>query len=86
MPELLFGITQLNVMHSDFDPSPDIDTTFRMVREAGVFDYLDKTPPASDLPAYLAASAKYGVPLLAGGWFYMIGRDEALLEQNLRLG
>ncbi|MGD9535885.1 MAG: hypothetical protein AB7P52_02260 [Alphaproteobacteria bacterium] len=85
MPELLFGITQLNVLHNDFEPAPDIDTTFRMVREASVFDYLDKTPPEEDLPAYLKASEKYGVPVLAGGWFYTIGRDEALIERNLRL-
>lgn len=86
MARLQFGITQLNVLHNDHEPAPDIDTTFRMVKEAGVFDYLDKTPPEDDVPAYLRASEKYGVPVLAGGWFYAIGRDEALIEKNLRLG
>ncbi len=85
MPELLVGITQLNALHNDFEPAPDVDTTFRMVKEAGVFDYLDKTPPDEDVPAYLKASEKYGLPVLAGGWFYAIGKDEALIEKNLRL-
>lgn len=85
MPELLIGITQLNVLHNDFAPAPDIDTTFRLVKDAGVFDYLDKTPAAGDLPAYLKASERYDLPVLAGGWFYTIGKDEVLLETNLRL-
>src|SRR3990172_2161616 len=85
MPKLLIGITQLNVLHDDFEPAPDIDTTFRMVKEAGVFDYLDKTPAETDLPAYIKASEKHGVPVLAGGWFYAIGKDEELIEKNLRI-
>jgi len=86
MADLQFGITQLNVLHNDHEPAPDIDTTFRMVKEAGVFDYIDKTPPEADAPAYLKASEKYGVPVLAGGWFYAIGKDEELIEKNLKLG
>jgi hypothetical protein len=31
-----------------------------MVKEAGIFDYYDKTPPPGEIDAYLAASAKCG--------------------------
>ena len=51
--ELLIGIAEAGVMHTD--PAEfDIDTRFRMVKEAGVFDYYDKTPPVQDLYTYLA--------------------------------
>ena len=39
---------------------PDIDTRFRMVREAGVFDYVDKTPDPHEIEAFARASEKYG--------------------------
>ena len=44
MKDLLIGITEAGVMHSVMNEF-DLDTRFRMVKEAGVFDYLDKTPP-----------------------------------------
>ena len=81
---LLVGIQEAGVAHavpSEFD----IDTRFRMVREAGVFDYYDKTPAQLEGPAYRKASEKYGVPIVAGGWFYLLGRDEPLLEWHLRM-
>lgn len=81
---LLFGITGTNVVHLAGE-NPDVDTRFAMVRDAGVFDYFDRTPPTGELDAYRRASAKYGVPLLAGGFFYTLGRDEPLLEWHLRV-
>ena len=57
-----------------------------MVKESGAFDYMDHTPPRADLDNRLKASAKYGVSTVAGGFFYMVGRDEAFLEDNLRIG
>ena len=63
----------------------DTDTRFRMVKESGVFDYFDKTPTPADGPVFLRASQKHGIPLTAGGWFYMLGRDEPLLEWHLRM-
>jgi hypothetical protein len=83
---LPIGIQTNGVMHTDAEPAPDIDTKFRMVKEAGVFDYVDKTPPREEIGEFLKASAKYGLPIRAGGFYYMIGRDEELLEANLRLG
>lgn len=63
----------------------DIDTKFRMVRDAGVFDYVDKTPTPADAYLYQRASEKYGIPITAGGWFYRVGRDESLLEWHMRV-
>lgn len=84
--KLQFGITENGVIHTSADVPLDLDTKFRMVKEAGVYDYFDKTPPADQESAYRAASEKYNLPILAGGWFYKLGRDEPLLEKNLKLG
>lgn len=83
---LLFGITENGVMHTDQDAPRDVDEKFRMVKEAGVYDYYDKTPPADQVNAYARASEKHDLPILAGGWFYFLGRDEELLANNLRIG
>ena len=61
-----------------------IDEQFRMVKESGVFDYFDRLPLRASLDAYLAAMAKYDLPVHAGSWFYMLGRDDALLLDNLK--
>ena len=84
--ELLIGVTEGGVMHTDADPPFDLETKFRMAKESGVYDYFDKTPPADQADAYRRCSEKYDLPILAGGWYYYLGRDEQLLEDNLRLG
>ncbi len=38
---LEFGIQSNGIKHTHEDPMPDIDTRFAMVREAGMFDYVD---------------------------------------------
>ena len=84
--ELLIGITESGVMHTDADPPIPLDTKFQMVKESGVYDYFDKTPPLELEDDYRRCSEKYELPILAGGWFYVLGRDEDLLIENLRLG
>ena len=74
--ELLIGITESGVMHTDADPSIPLDTKFQMVKESGVYDYFDKTPPLELEDDYRRYSEKYELPILAGGWFYVLGRDE----------
>ena len=86
MKELLFGIQTNGIRHTEADGMPDIDTRFAMVRDAGVFDYVDKTPGPHETELFLAASEKYDLPVRAGGWFYCIGKDEDLLEKNLEVG
>lgn len=84
--ELLFGIQTNGIKHTHDDPMPDVTTRFAMVREAGVFDYVDKTPDPDQIEDFRAGSARYDLPVRAGGWFYTLGADEALLDSNLKLG
>jgi hypothetical protein len=81
--DLLFGIQTNGIRHAEADGMPDIDTRFAMVREAGVFDYVDKTPDPHEIEDFRAASEKYGLPVRGSGWFYVAGRDEELLARNL---
>lgn len=85
MKELVFGIQTNGIKHTHADPMPDVDTRFRMVRDSGVFDYVDKTPDADQITAFIKASEKYDIPIRASGWFYAIGRDEPMLQHNLKL-
>lgn len=82
--ELLIGIQEAGVMHTVWNEF-DLDTRFRMVKESEVFDYYDKTPTPYDAPQFKRAVQKYGLPLTAGGWFYMLGRDEPLLQWHLQV-
>ena len=51
--ELLFGITESGVMITDSDPPIPLETKFKMVKESGVYDYFDKTPPKELVNEYL---------------------------------
>ena len=81
---LPIGVVGSGVVHG-FADTIDIETRFRMVREAGVFDYYDRTPLPGELDAYLRGSAAHGVPIRAGGFYYTLGRDEPLFEWHLRI-
>ena len=80
---LLVGITGNSITNTDRD-NFDVDTRFRMAKEAG-FDYYDKTPPTGELDIYLKASEKHALPIRTGGFYYTLGRDEPLLEWHLRI-
>ena len=83
--DLKFGCTANGATHQD-NNIPDIATKIRMVKEAGVFDYIDRTPPDDEFRDTLKACEKHDLPVLAGGWFYTLGRDESLFEQNIMKG
>ncbi|MDB5872069.1 MAG: hypothetical protein JWQ07_1511 [Ramlibacter sp.] len=83
MKQLPIGIAAANIAHTV--DGFDVDTKFRMVREAGAFDYIDKTPLPGELELYQRASQTYGIPVRAGGFSYVLGRDEPLLEWHLRI-
>ncbi len=84
--ELLIGVNEQGVMETDADPPYDLETKFRMAKDSGVYDYFDKTPPADQVNTYAKLAEKYDLPVLAGGWYYVLGRDEELLAENLRIG
>lgn len=83
---LFFGIQTNGIKHTHDDPMPDVDTRFAMVKDAGIFDYIDKTPDSDQIADFHKSSEKYGLPVRAGGWFYSLGADEALFEKNLKTG
>ena len=85
MKTLPIGVTGLGVLTPD-NAVVDVDTRFRMAREAGVFDYLDQTPGPGDVEAYRAASERHGLPMRAGGFYYRLGRDDDLLHWHLHIG
>src|SRR3981081_804509 len=60
-----------------------IDEQFRLVKEAGVFDYFDRLPSADNLDEYRRAMNKYGLPVLTASWFYRLGEDDGLILENL---
>lgn len=82
MEDLQFGCTAGGTTHHDWDV-PDIATKVRMVKEAGVFDYIDRCPPDEEFRDLLTASERCDLPVASGGWFYTLGRDETLFERNI---
>jgi hypothetical protein len=79
------GIAEAGIRH-DMALAPALATRFQMVKDCGAFDYLDKTPPRAQLQEYARLSERFDLPILAGGWWYTLGRDEDLLADNLRIG
>jgi hypothetical protein len=82
--DLQIGITGIGVMHRDPDEF-DIDTRFRMVKECGAFDYYEKSPAPGEIDSYLRARDRYQLPVRSGSYYYVLGRDEPLLEWHLRV-
>ena len=85
LEDLQIGCTANGTTHHDTD-IPDIATKVRMVKEAGVFDYIDRSPPDEEFRDLLKACEQHDLPVLASGWFYTLGRDEALFERNILKG
>ena len=79
--EFMLGCHWRGVLKHDHIP---VETQFQMIRDSGVFDYLDRLPLPDVLDEYIRCSEKYGVPMRTGTWQYTLGRDEALLEQSMR--
>ncbi|MED6309416.1 MAG: hypothetical protein VX624_05895 [Pseudomonadota bacterium] len=82
--ELLFGIQTNDIRHAEANGMLDIDTTFQMVKEAGVQDYVDKTPDPHEIEEFEAASQKFGLPVRAGGWLNTLGHGEPIFEKNIK--
>ena len=83
--QLLFGIQPNGIRNKDTDPVPDLENKFRMVRDSGLYDYIDYTPQPAELDDYANLSEKYQIPVLAGGWFYTLGEEMDLFEQNMKI-
>ena len=66
------------------DEAP-IEEQFALVAESGVFDYFCRLPSRANLDAYTRAMERYRLPIEAPTWYYLLGRDEALIRDNLRI-
>ena len=82
LDDLKIGCTAGGATHQDTN-IPDITTKVRMVKDAGVFDYIDRCPPDEEVRDLLKASERYDMPVLSSGWFYTLGRDANLFERNI---
>lgn len=60
---------------------------FRLVKQAGVFDYFDRLPLRSNLDEYCTAIDEFQLPVHSCSWFYRLGdeAEEALLLDNLKI-
>ena len=81
---LPIGIVGIGVTHSDPNEF-DVDTRFRMVKECGAFDYYERSPPPGEIDLYLRAQERHQLPIRTGSFYYVLGRDEPLLEWHLRV-
>lgn len=81
--ELKIGIQGVGILHTD-QSIPDVDTKFKMAKEAG-FDYVERSPIPAELDAHKAAVQKYGIPLLSTSFWYTVGKDEELLKRNMEV-
>ena len=80
--DLKIGCTASGAAHWDTQ-IPDIAEKVRMVKDAGVFDYIDRCPPDEEFRDLLRASERHDLPVLSSGWFYTLGRDNILFERNI---
>jgi len=62
----------------------NIADLFLQVKESGVFDYIDWMPRPDIVDECIRCSERYGVPIHTGTFQYMLGRDDALLELDMR--
>lgn len=60
-----------------------IDREFQLVKEAGVFDYIDWLPRPDIVDECIRCSEKYDLPIYTGTFQYKLGRDDVLLEQDM---
>ena len=82
--QLQFGIQTNGIKHTHLDAMPSIETRFNMVKNTGVFDYVDKTPESHEIDEFKKCSKKFNLPVIAAGWFYTIGEHKDLLIQNFK--
>lgn len=57
---------------------------FEMVRDTGVFDYINWLPTAELLADCIAAAEKTGIPMITGNYIHQLGRDDGKLAESMR--
>ncbi len=61
-----------------------IEREFALIKESGVFDYVDWLPRPDIVDECFRCSQKFDLPMHTGTYGYVLGRDEAALEQDMR--
>lgn len=84
--KLKLGIGVRDVLHNYKDNPISLEDWFKEISQCNIFDYVDKTPPKSDFNQYKKLSEKYGLPILSSGWFYLLGKEDDLILENLKMG
>ena len=84
--DLKIGIANRGVLHHNNEQPVSLEDWFKEVSQSNVFDYIDKTPPNEDFNEYKRLAEKYKMPILCGGWFYQLGKDDDLILENLKTG
>ena len=84
--KLKIGIANRGVLHHNSETNVSLEDWFKEVSQSKTFDYVDKTPSKEDFNQFQKYSEKYDLPILCGGWFYRLGKDDDLLKENLKLG
>ena len=80
-PTLQIGVNIDGVLHRDDMPPVDAESRFRMIADAGVFDYVEMNPPEGvALAPYLGLSERYALPVRVIGGIFCAGGDEAHLR------
>ena len=80
------GIGARDILHHYKDTPISLEDWFKEIAQSKVFDYVDKTPPKEEFQKYKKLSEKYDLPILSSGWFYMLGKDDDLILENLKMG
>jgi hypothetical protein len=61
-----------------------IEREFALIKECGVFDYVDWLPRPDIVDECLRCSQKYDLPMYTGTYGYILGRDDEALEIDMR--
>lgn len=77
----LLGINY-NFLPLDVDVPPM--RRFEIVRDGGVFDYINWLPRPDQLGEIATASEKTGVPVTTGNYIHQLGRDDSMLAESVR--
>ncbi|MGF1699452.1 hypothetical protein L4D09_03920 [Photobacterium makurazakiensis] len=86
----LLGCNGRGVQLSSLDKPISLDELpiyeqFKLVSESGVFDYFDRIPLRSNIDEYKHAIETFNLPVHTASWFYQLGEDDDLLDDNLRI-
>ncbi|PZP94815.1 MAG: hypothetical protein DI587_24935 [Variovorax paradoxus] len=78
------GVIPSSKQHPVSETELPVMEQFRIQKEAGLWDFVDRIPPdEASLKEYVAASEKYELPVLTGSWTYVLGQDEDVIVSNI---